>query len=119
MHQEPHTDDSDQGSPVCPHCLAAIDTLDHFCPRCGGPVSAHASIDPLGQVYSAGHLYRRATSSPPKFITVLGMWLIFGPQIPLLLFAAISLFVNLFSPDFTDHYCPITQYFSLDDGFVR
>ena len=37
-------------TPVCPHCLQPLTPLDHFCPKCRGPVSAHASIDPLGRV---------------------------------------------------------------------
>ena len=83
------------GSPderiVCPHCIQPIGRFDHFCPHCGGPVTAHASIDPLGQVYAAGHGYRSATSGRPRFVVLLGMWLIFGPQLAVFLYVLCAL----------------------------
>ena len=68
-------------SPVCPHCLQPLEPRDHFCPKCCGPVSAYASIDPLGQVYSAGRAYRRAMSGKPRLAVFVGIWLIFGPSL--------------------------------------
>ncbi len=65
---------------LCPHCVAPIERSDDFCPTCGGPITSHASIDPLGQIYSAGYAYRQAVAEGPTRIVVLGMWLIFGPQ---------------------------------------
>ena len=73
-------------TPLCPHCLQPISPMDHFCPKCWGPVTAHASIDPLGQVYSAGRAYRQAISGKPRLAVLVGMWLIFGPAIPCMLF---------------------------------
>lgn len=81
---------------LCPHCMEPVDPLAHFCAACGGPVGAFASIDPMGQVYSAGHAYRSATSRPTKFIVVLGVWLIFAPQLIILLFVAISILWSMF-----------------------
>lgn len=74
---------------LCPHCMEPVDPISHFCNACGGPISAHAAIDPMGQVYSAGHAYRNSTNRPTKLITVLGIWLIFGPQVPLLILIAL------------------------------
>ena len=68
-----------QATPLCPFCLAPIHPIDNFCPKCGGPVSAIASFDPLGRVYSAGRAYRQAVSGPPRLSVVTAMWLIFGP----------------------------------------
>lgn len=84
---ELRTEQSGEDSLICPHCAEPIGEFDHFCPSCANPVTAHASIDPLGQVYSAGRAYYRAVSGRPKLVIVLGMWLILGPQIPFLLFA--------------------------------
>ena len=84
--------DPEESTALCPHCAEAVEPFDHFCPFCGGPVTAHASIDPLGQVYALGHGYQRAVSSRPRLIVVLGMWLIFGPQ---LLFLLMILFKSL------------------------
>ena len=92
---------------LCPHCAKPIGPFDHFCPHCAAPVTAHASIDPLGQVYAAGHGYWRATSGRPKFIVLLGMWLIFGPQIPLLLFLSVLTLLGIITP---------TRTFSMGDS---
>jgi len=73
-------------TPVCPHCLSQLSPGDHFCRHCSAPVTVHASIDPLGQVYSAGRAYRQAVSKPSRRIIVVGMWLIFGPVALSLLF---------------------------------
>lgn len=80
----------------CPHCIKPITPQDHFCPHCDRPVSSHASIDPMGQVYSAGSLYRMATSRKgPSRLLLIGMWLIFGPS----LFITVPIFLaNLNSP---------------------
>jgi hypothetical protein len=69
---------------VCPHCIEPVHELDHFCPHCNGPITSHAAIDPLGQVYAAGRAYQNATDRPSR-LTVVAMWLIFGPQLPVLL----------------------------------
>jgi len=67
-------------TPICPYCMHPVDWLDHFCPNCAGPVTAIASFDPMGQIYSSGRAYRlAATDKKPKGIVVLAMWLIFGP----------------------------------------
>ena len=83
---------------TCPHCAEPIDRLDHFCPSCTNPVTAHASMDPLGQVYAVGRAYYHAVSGRTRLIIVLGMWLIFGPQIPLLLFGAYTVVSDLVAP---------------------
>jgi hypothetical protein len=80
-------------TPVCPHCLTPVGQFDHFCPKCAGPITAIASFDPMGQIYSAGRAYRlAATDKRPRGVVVLGMWLIFGPSLLSLLWA-LSMFV--------------------------
>ena len=66
--------------PVCPHCLAASAAGEHFCRRCGTPLTPHAATDPLGHVYAEGDAYRKAIDHPDKPIVLIGMWLIFGPM---------------------------------------
>lgn len=83
--------------PLCPHCLVNVDELDHFCPECGGPITAHAAIGPLEQVYALGHGYRGAVSGQPRGIVVIGMWLIFGPTFLFLLLVLFSIVISLFS----------------------
>ena len=80
---------TDDAEPRCPHCIGPLGPNDDFCKSCGGPVTSHASIDPLGQIYATGYAYRQAVSGRPRKIVVLGMWLIFGPQ----LLGAVSLLI--------------------------
>lgn len=68
----------------CPHCIEVIGRFDHFCPHCNGPVTGHASTDPMGQVYSLGRVYSKAASGPPSRIVVIGIWLLLAPQVLLL-----------------------------------
>ncbi len=68
-------------TPLCPFCLQRLSPTDHFCSKCCGPVSAHASIHPLWRVYSAGRAYRQAISGEPRLLVLVAMWLIFGPPL--------------------------------------
>lgn len=91
-------------TPLCPHCLSPVGQFDHFCPKCAGPVTAIASMDPMGRIYSAGRAFRlAATDKKSKGIVVLGMWLIFGPSFLVLLFALWS-FVSQCSQGWYDYY---------------
>jgi tellurite resistance protein TehA-like permease len=51
----------------------------------------------MGQIYSAGRAYQNATENP-RGIVVIGIWLIFGPQIIPLLFGLFVTFSNLIAP---------------------
>ncbi len=86
--RDAHEAELDGATPVCPHCLAPVEQFDHFCPKCRGPVTAYASIDPMGQIYSAGRAYRMAVTARPRGIVVLGMWLIFAPALASILYWA-------------------------------
>ena len=74
--------ESPRATPICPYCLAPVDAVSHFCTNCGGPVSPHATMAPLSQVYSAGWAYRRAISGRPRRLVLAAMWLIFAPFVP-------------------------------------
>jgi hypothetical protein len=92
----PESPEPREDVPLCPHCLKGINRFDHFCPHCGGPVTAHASVDPFGQVFSAGRAYQRAaTSSRPRLIVVLGVWLIFAPQLVILLVGVVQIVLDM------------------------
>lgn len=106
-HERSHADEPEL---LCPHCVKPIGPFDHFCPHCNGPVTAHASVDPVGQVFAAGHAYQNATSKP-KLIIVIGMWLIFSPQIPFLVFAFFGILSNIIWPRYLYHQS--------NDAFVK
>src|ERR1700722_13210087 len=75
---------------ICPNCFTPNSEREHFCRKCGTPLTSAAVPDPLGQIYSEGDTYRKAIASPTKPIVLIGMWLIFGPMA---LFTAIGLIV--------------------------
>ena len=77
---------------LCHNCLEPNFPLEHFCVKCASPISSHAEIDPLGQVYAMGDTYRKAANRPTRPLVALGMWLLLGPQIPFLL---VGLFDNV------------------------
>ena len=50
-----------------------------FCRRCGAPIGFISTIGPLETAYAEGFAYRQAVQGRPKFIVVVGIWLIFFP----------------------------------------
>jgi hypothetical protein len=69
-----------RGGALCTCCLAQNERFRDFCWRCATPITTHAEIDPLGQVYARGEAYRKAIAHPSR-IGVIGMWLICGPTL--------------------------------------
>jgi len=92
---------------ICPNCLTPNEPIQHFCVRCRTPLTSHAAIDPLGQVYSAGDTYRKAAARPAKLTSLIGMWLIFGPQIPFLILSLCSTLKSLFAFEDSHYYHPV------------
>lgn len=86
----PATHPSDDERELCPQCMARNIPGTHFCTDCGSPLSSHAAIGPFEHLFAQGHVYRRATEQPRKFIVVAGIWLIFGPV------AFLAAFLGLF-----------------------
>lgn len=107
----------EQDNIVCPHCIAPVGPFDHFCPHCGGPVTAHASTDPLGQIHSVGRAYRNASKNP-RPIVVVGIWLIFGPQVPILLFGLFLTLSSLLAPGYTYSYGDGSSLAPINEGVL-
>ncbi|PYJ57319.1 MAG: hypothetical protein DME24_19570 [Verrucomicrobia bacterium] len=66
-------------SMICPACHTLNVPGVAFCRRCGGPLGFISTIGPLETAYAEGFAYRQAVQGRPKFIVVLGIWLIFFP----------------------------------------
>lgn len=80
MDPEPKNEDSNaEEKSVCPKCLTPNDPLRAFCSDCGAPIGMVSAVDPWQHIFAEGHAYRSAVDGPPKFIVLVGMWLIFGP----------------------------------------
>ena len=75
---------------ACPHCLTINHPLSYFCITCMTPLTSHACIDPLYRIYAQGNTYQEAAAKPTNFLVVLGMWLIFGWQIPFMIWGFIE-----------------------------
>jgi hypothetical protein len=63
---------------LCPGCLTPHEPMTYFCSECGMPLSPHATLDPLKQVYAQGWVYRRVIRYPTK-LGLIGLWLLFMP----------------------------------------
>lgn len=88
---------------ACPNCLTANLSIAHFCRRCVTPLTSHAEIDPIGRIYSMGDTYRKACHQPYKLIILIGMWLIFGGQIPFLLMEFWGQIQQIFNPNYYEY----------------
>jgi hypothetical protein len=64
---------------LCVSCTSSIDQKYTFCPICGAPVGALASVDPLQTIRTEGFLLQRATEGKPKLIVLIGMWILCFP----------------------------------------
>ena len=74
----------EEGKLMCPGCCALNDENHHFCEVCGKPLTAIATSDPLGQVYSHGDMYRRLVSwreGKLNWVVFAGLWVLFGPGV--------------------------------------
>ncbi|MDB6040070.1 MAG: hypothetical protein JWM99_3911 [Verrucomicrobiales bacterium] len=63
---------------LCTQCLAGNRPGNTFCRECGAPLTSYAATGPFESLFAEGHVYRKATEQPRRFIVVLGIWLIFG-----------------------------------------
>lgn len=79
--------------PLCPSCLSPNHPTAHFCSKCGAPLTTYATTAPLESVLARGYCYRTAVSGRVPFVVVLGMWLIFVPQITV----TVGFLVTIFS----------------------
>lgn len=65
---------------LCPSCLEPNDPDTKYCRGCGAPIGPTAALGPWEQTQAQGFAIRQATTSErPRFILVLGVWLIFFP----------------------------------------
>jgi hypothetical protein len=67
--------------PLCPSCLTPAKLHQHFCMNCWTPLTSHAEIDPLGQVYAIGDIYWKLAHGPSKPIAIIGLCVIGGPTL--------------------------------------
>ena len=74
-------DDDGGGIDLCPCCLEAVPYRYNLCPYCGAPVSGLAGFMPWEQILAQGYIYRQAVAGPSKPLVLIGIWLIFLPNL--------------------------------------
>ena len=77
--------DSEGEKVLCPNCMEQNLPETDFCQKCGIPMTASSTIDPLKRIYSQGWLFRKTASGRIPRIAFWGTWLIFLPTILLML----------------------------------
>ncbi len=76
---------------ACMSCLAPNDEFADFCEKCGTPLSTSSTLDPLKVIRTEGFVVGKATTiQRPKFIILLGIWVLFFPTLLPSIFMAIS-----------------------------
>ncbi len=81
---------------MCTSCGGIQERDEHFCEKCGAPITQHAHSDYILGIHSRGFALHKATHDPRKFIVVLGTWLWVGPSLVLCLMLFFSGLVVLF-----------------------
>jgi hypothetical protein len=64
---------------ICPSCLTPNPIGQDFCRKCATPLTSHAEIDPIGQIYAQGDVFRKAIDHPHNSTALIGIWIICGP----------------------------------------
>lgn len=64
---------------VCVSCVAQNRQNALFCENCGFPLGARATLDPMGAIQAQGDLLHKAVTKRPKFIVLVGIWILFLP----------------------------------------
>ncbi len=78
----------------CPHCLAVMPPVAHFCTACGMPLTAHAMIGPLEQVWAFGWFINKLLSGRPSLLALIGTWLIGLPGVLLLVGTVLAIVIS-------------------------
>ena len=79
---------------VCMSCMTPNDASDKSCRNCRASLFIASSLDPVQTIQNEGALFRKAVSSRPKLIVLVGTWILFVPWIIGTIFLEIQVFAN-------------------------
>ena len=79
---------------ICPSCQAENPRFEAFCRKCGAPIGTLATRDPMNLIRAETDLYHKALEGRPKFIVLVGVWILFFPILVVCLPGAIYLIVD-------------------------
>ena len=80
---------------TCLSCLTVNKGSASFCDKCGAPVSATATVDPVQTIQTEGFLLRKSLEGRPKLIVLLGIWILHLPVLVVCAGSAIYLLFDL------------------------
>ena len=66
------------GVDLCIHCLEPVGYHAHFCIHCRAPQGFLAATVPYISVFAEGFIWRTAVCSPRHWLSVVGIWFVFG-----------------------------------------
>lgn len=79
---------------TCPACMTLNSQSAAFCRKCGSPIGAVSTIDPLQSIQAEGFLLRKATTGRPGPIILVGIWILHLPVLVGSIVGAIYLIFN-------------------------
>ena len=92
---ESETKRSDAGRTInCSSCMALNRVSEAFCEECGAPIGATATLVPTQVIRAEGFMLRKALEGRPRFIVLLGVWILHLPVLVVGLGAAIYIIIN-------------------------
>lgn len=80
---EQETKRSDAGRTIrCTSCMALNRERVAFCEECGAPIGARVTLDPMQTIRAEGFMLRKSLEGRPRFIVLVGTWVL---NLPVLL----------------------------------
>ncbi|MEP4078973.1 hypothetical protein [Haloferula sp.] len=70
-----------EGADLCIGCLYPVRPGSQLCVKCGAPHGELAGFLPLTRVLAEGYVYRQAVQNPRSWISVAGIWMLFGVHV--------------------------------------
>ncbi len=74
---------------TCPSCAALNSASEAFCEECGAPIGARVTLDPVQTIRAEGFMLRKSLEGRPRFIVLVGTWVLNLPVLLISLGAAL------------------------------
>ena len=75
---DPSTEIDPEAENLCPGCLHTVEYDQLLCGHCGSPQDFLSATIPYISVLAEGYVYQKAITSPQHWLSVAGIWMIFG-----------------------------------------
>lgn len=79
MNEEINPEETNENQDVvCPNCLERNNTCLSICANCGFSIGPGSNMTPDSVLHSHRFMYQNAIKGRPKFIVMLGIWIVFS-----------------------------------------